>query len=254
MNRSRVVRVADWIVDNHVLAAGLEAVSMYLLFVYLFGASPLVAAACGVFGGAPLAWWLSARLVQWRDAGSFWREGGTDKRKFGLFEKMIIERFTNPDEILMIRYRIAWTPWGGLYVHRLMRSDEPVLHDHPWTSLSLQLGFVRHAITTIYRWLSGRPSPRVGYQEIRGKRGAAGTVGRYPRWRGPWSLTLRRATDLHYISIIGDRDVYTVFVVGPKVKDWGFVEDNGTWTYWKDHPLGNKIRSSNNNNNMKVWT
>ncbi len=43
-------------------------------------------------------------------------------------------------ELHFQRYRLFWTPWFALYVHRILKSDEDLHpHSHPWNFLSFIL-------------------------------------------------------------------------------------------------------------------
>lgn len=96
----------------------------------------------------------------------------------------------------------------NVYLHKIMRSDdERALHDHPWWNLSIVL--------------------RGGYEEI---------MPRATKWRGPGSVVLRRATAAHRLVIPirngGIRFCWSLFITGPKIRDWGFHCPQG-WRHWK---------------------
>lgn len=43
-------------------------------------------------------------------------------------------------ELHFRRYRLFWTPWFALYIHRIYKADEdPYPHSHPWNFISLIL-------------------------------------------------------------------------------------------------------------------
>lgn len=92
----------------------------------------------------------------------------------------------------------------NIYLHNIMRSDEDrALHDHPWWSLS--------------RCLRG------GMLEM-----SHGNLPR-PIVAGEWRL--RSATFAHRL-IIDDSDCWTIFITGPRLRDWGFHCPNG-WVHWR---------------------
>lgn len=95
----------------------------------------------------------------------------------------------------------------NIYLHKFLRSDDPrALHDHPWHSLGVVLrgGYTEH--------LAG------------GKR----------RWRGAGSVTLRRATTAHRVELAyRTPPVWTLFITGPRIREWGFHCPNG-WRRWQD--------------------
>ena len=106
----------------------------------------------------------------------------------------------------------------NVYLHRFNKSDEDrALHDHPWVSLG---------------WILNR-----GYTEVLrdGK-----------RWRSIGSWTWRLPTTAHRVELCGapGQSVYTIFVTGPVMRQWGFHCPQG-WRHWKEFvsvvPGGNKI-------------
>tara|TARA_X000000950_G_scaffold167482_1_gene204538 strand:+ start:19926 stop:20363 length:438 start_codon:yes stop_codon:yes gene_type:complete len=99
-------------------------------------------------------------------------------------------------------------------LHKVLVSDEPKLHDHPWN------------------W--GAFILKGGYWENTPE-------GRF--WRGPGSLRFRKAEDLHWLELAKDKDgneipCWSLFFMGQKRKDWGFMHD-GKWidntTYLKKY-------------------
>ena len=98
----------------------------------------------------------------------------------------------------------------NVYLHRFHRSDDDrALHDHPWPNLSLILqgAYDEHCI-------------RAGGVEVRTRR-RAGNV----KLRGP------RAA--HRIELLGGAPVKTLFITGPKLREWGFHCPQG-WRHWRD--------------------
>ena len=97
-------------------------------------------------------------------------------------------------------YIIPRNRFFNIYLHKFLRDDDDrALHDHPWHSLSIGL--------------KGR------YKEI--------MPGRWVM-RRPGVPVFRRATHQHRIVLLtdwktlADRPVWTLFITGPKVRDWGF--------------------------------
>ena len=129
-----------------------------------------------------------------------------------------------PDEDpYLLRWFLIRTPWFRLYLHRFMRSDDDrALHDHPAWNVSMLLSgcYIEH--------LAG------GHTAIRRP------------WR-PWEqfrLVFRRAETQHRVQLIGDRKVWTLFLRGPTVREWGFACPNG-WIHWTKfvqmRPGGNSV-------------
>lgn len=102
--------------------------------------------------------------------------------------------------------------FSNIYLHRILRSDDDrALHDHPWWNISIVL--------------------RGGYWEykpfiIMGRK----TV--LPIWRGAGAIVFRRPAAAHRLEI--DPSVgptWTLFITGPKVREWGFLCPKG----WRHH-------------------
>lgn len=116
----------------------------------------------------------------------------------------------DPDRPYLLRWwLIPRNRWFNVYLHHILRSDDDrALHDHPWWNLSIVL--------------------KGGYEEVT----PAGTF-----WRRPGSLVLRRATARHRLILPirggGIRYCWTLFITGPKVRDWGFWCQQG-WVHWRD--------------------
>lgn len=92
---------------------------------------------------------------------------------------------------------------GNMYLHHFLRSDfDRALHDHPWdsTSIILKGAYIEHS------------------------------------WREKWAVrregdvTSRLAMDAHRIELIDGKPVWSLFITGPKIREWGFYCANG-WTH-----------------------
>jgi hypothetical protein len=113
--------------------------------------------------------------------------------------------------------------WFNVYLHHFLRSDDDrALHDHPWRNLSVLL-------TGSYR------------EHMPG-----GVVKLRKPWR-PWAfwrLPVRAATAAHRVELIDGAPVWTLFLTGPRVRDWGFHCPRG-WIPWfefvEDRPGGNAV-------------
>lgn len=124
----------------------------------------------------------------------------------------VIGPFESP---YMLRwYMIPRNRWFGIYWHRFLRHDDDrALHDHPWWSFSIVL--------------------RGGYFEI--TRAHDGTEER--KWYGPGSIKLRSAKYSHRIELAERSDgslvhCETLFLMGPRVREWGFLCPQG-WVHWR---------------------
>lgn len=107
----------------------------------------------------------------------------------------------------------------NIMLHRFLKSDPDDLHDHPWPycSIILRGGYWEHTladqtseITTTVR-----------------------------KWWGPGSIRFSPSTRLHRIelsqnAIDGTQQVWTLFIPGIKIRDWGFITPSG-WINNEDY-------------------
>jgi hypothetical protein len=112
-----------------------------------------------------------------------------------------------------------WFPFN-LTLHKIVRSDDPVFHDHPWPYMTIILkgGYWEHTPLYIGNYIRGEKK----------------------RWRGPGSVIIRSSKSLHWLEM--DPDVgpaTTLFFMGPQVREWGFViqtkDTNQGNTKWIKH-------------------
>lgn len=110
-------------------------------------------------------------------------------------------------------YLIPRNRFLNVYLHCFLRSDKDVPHDHPWASLSVMLEGVA---------VERRP----------GKEDRDIVA-------GDW--VYRRASFAHQIVVPDQSGVWTLFMTGPKVRDWGFLCPK-RWVPWQefvsDHDKG----------------
>jgi len=99
---------------------------------------------------------------------------------------------------------------GNVYLHDFRRDDDDrALHDHPWPSLSICLaGMMRETYAPRSIWVRPGDDPRDPALH-RTRVVAAGDV----VWRGP-----RFA---HRLEVVA-RPALTLFLTGPRVREWGF--------------------------------
>lgn len=129
-----------------------------------------------------------------------------------------MERFEVPSRkvlgnIHFTRWRVVQTPWVALYVHKFETEDEGTFHDHPWGFLSFVLkgGYVEHYI-----------DPMTGERESR-------EIKR-------WSFNRKRTHDFHYIARLTTNPTWTILLVGPRRRTWGFLSvDNPIYREWIEH-------------------
>ena len=92
----------------------------------------------------------------------------------------------------------------NVYLHEILRDDDDrALHDHPWANTSYVI--------------EGR------YREITPE----GTF-----IREPGDVVMRQATDMHRLELIDGEPAVSLFMTGPKVREWGFACPKG-WVHWR---------------------
>lgn len=99
--------------------------------------------------------------------------------------------------------------WFNIYLHEILRSDDDrALHDHPWVNLSIIIdgSYVEHTIA---------------------KGGIERSV---VRRAGSW--TFRRPTAAHRLEIT-DGPAWSLFITGPRVRNWGFHCPRAGWVMWE---------------------
>ncbi len=98
----------------------------------------------------------------------------------------------------------------NITVHKVLVSDEPTLHDHPWNwgAIILKGGYWEHV-------------PLISQE--------GNVVGSTRKWRGPGHIRFRKADDLHWLELSKDVDgkeipCTSIFFMGKKKKEWGFMD------------------------------
>lgn len=135
------------------------------------------------------------------------------------------------DPYLLRWYVIPRNKWFNVYVHKFCRSDDDrALHDHPWwwVSVILKQGYYEHTEKSV-------------------------------AWRKPGSVVVRGAEVAHRVELNIESDptrrnvynpftqkitvytrevpAWTLFITGPKVRNWGFHCPKG-WQPWEKFTAG----------------
>lgn len=100
--------------------------------------------------------------------------------------------------------------WFNVYLHHFMRSDDDrALHDHPWWNVSVLLEgeYREHTPEGVFL-------------------------------RRPGAFYARRAVAAHRVELLEGEDgrlvpVWTLFITGPRVREWGFLCPRG-WRHWRE--------------------
>ena len=113
-----------------------------------------------------------------------------------------------------------WFPFN-VTLHKIVRSDDPIMHDHPWSYLTIILsgGYWEH--TPLF--------------DINGK-----MLTEFQTWRGPGSIIKRSANEFHWLEL--DENVgpaTTLFFMGSQQREWGFLvqakKGTNRWIKWSDY-------------------
>lgn len=100
--------------------------------------------------------------------------------------------------------------WFNIYLHQFLRSDDDrALHDHPWWNISILLR------GSYLEYMAKGPHPYI------------------PRHRGAGAVVFRRPLTPHRIELFDGRPVWTLFITGRRVREWGFHCPRG-WVHWQD--------------------
>jgi len=118
-------------------------------------------------------------------------------------KKRIIMDRESKEPYLIRYYYQNYRPFARITIHNILRSDIDGLHDHPWPFQTFILagGYWEHTPEGIF-------------------------------WRGPGYHGISKASDFHRLEIDHKRageDTWTLFLMGPKEKEWGFLDTDGNW-------------------------
>jgi len=116
-------------------------------------------------------------------------------------KRVIMDRHEN--EPYLTRYYLflkdrKWFPFN-IFLHNFHKGDLDDLHDHPWPFITFIIkgGYWEHT-----------PSGRF--------------------WRKAGTIRFARCHSLHRVELEPGVDVWTIFIPGPKLRDWGFLR-KGEW-------------------------
>ena len=103
----------------------------------------------------------------------------------------------------------------NIFLHKFLKSDPDDVHDHPWPYATLIL--------------------KGGYWEWIPEFNSAGEkIGEIRKWRGPGHFRISSATSYHRVELGNDVECWTLFMPGPKQREWGFLVSN-TWVQWEQY-------------------
>ena len=100
---------------------------------------------------------------------------------------------------LLFKDRPRWFPFN-ITLHKVCKSDLPILHDHPWPYMTIILkgGYIEHT----------------EYERF---------------YRSPGHIRVRRAASYHWLEMIDDdTPSWSLFFMGKRSREWGFLKE-GDW-------------------------
>ena len=139
-------------------------------------------------------------------------------------KRIVMDRVN--DEPYLERYYVflkdrARFPFN-VFLHKFLKSDPDDVHDHPWPYATLIL--------------------RGGYWEWTPQFDELGRKsGEIAKWRGAGSLRFASAKSYHRIELDPAVECWTLFMPGPKQREWGFLS-KGKWIQWEKYIQTRSIR------------
>ncbi len=103
----------------------------------------------------------------------------------------------------------------NVFLHKFLKSDPDDLHDHPWPYATLILKGGYYEWTPVFN--------------NKGKK-----IGEISTWRGPGHFRTSSARSYHRIELDPSVECWTLFMPGPKQRDWGFLVENN-WVQWEQY-------------------
>ena len=132
-------------------------------------------------------------------------------------KRIVMDRVENEPYLeryyLFIRERERF-PFN-IFLHKFLKSDPDDVHDHPWpyATIILKGGY--------WEWIP--------HFDTVGRK-----TGEYQVWRGPGHFRISKANSFHRIELDPDITAWTLFMPGPKQRDWGFLVKN-QWIQWEQY-------------------
>lgn len=103
----------------------------------------------------------------------------------------------------------------NVFLHKFLKSDPDDVHDHPWNYFTIILkgGY--------YEWVAQFNEEGIKTCEVK-------------HWRGPGSFRFGNTTTFHRIELKEGVTPWTLFFVGPKQREWGFLVKN-KWIHYDQY-------------------
>ena len=103
----------------------------------------------------------------------------------------------------------------NIFLHKFLKGDVDDVHDHPWpyATLILRGGYFEH----------------VPVFDDQGRK-----ISEQCFWRGPGHFRICSANSFHRIELKPNVECWTLFMPGPKQREWGFLVRN-QWVQWQQY-------------------
>jgi hypothetical protein len=106
----------------------------------------------------------------------------------------------------------------NIYLHKFLSSDEDrALHNHPWWNISILLSgsYLEHMPKDSDKWINENDRSTM------------------IKKRYPFIPVYRNANSIHKIELINNKPIWTLFITGPVIQEWGFYCPG----FWRHHTL-----------------
>lgn len=118
----------------------------------------------------------------------------------------------------------------NVYLHKFCRSDDDrALHDHPW--------LFNASILLTGAYIEEKPASKDWPRDLTRKRIRRRRFIPYFRWgKSPHRVELmtRKCGPCCYKGAHEELPVWTIFITGPRVREWGFYCSWG-WRWWREY-------------------
>lgn len=137
------------------------------------------------------------------------------------------------------RWYLIKTKRLQVVLHHHLRSDPPVMHDHSWRNVTIVLkgGGIE--------WRPASPEMQELTRRAMGESLPPNINLRFEYTAEgdglhPGRIILRKPTDLHWYQLESGNELWTLFITGREVREWGHVIDGKWRAWWKCENLDSK--------------
>jgi hypothetical protein len=102
-----------------------------------------------------------------------------------------------------------------VFLHKFLKSDPDDVHDHPWNYFTIILA------GGYYEWIAQFNEDGTKNCEVR-------------VWRGPGSFRFGNTHTFHRIELKEGVTPWTLFFVGKRQREWGFIVEN-KWIHFEKY-------------------